>query len=223
MQEVRNRQLIDSGVVRNGKSVDELDECYERAIRRRNELRNIPKCPYKSELSDEELDDFELPSSADEWLPKRSSEPGPSSPTFNSFVADKSDLNEEERILYKASEFGLLDMNDSTTAEAAERYRSLLDVHAYDNDTLRVFNSKNNSIEAPPLNFDAISAASIRRIKKFHGLPNRSGATSKTLVSYYRKILCNLLNYFSWLTAYPTFLQTNLSTSYKLPATSLPL
>jgi hypothetical protein len=75
-------------------------------------------------------------------------------------------------------------MNDTGTAEAAERYRSLLDVHAYDNDTLRVFGSKNNSIEAPPLNFDAISAASIRRIKKFYNLPNRSGATTKTVVTF---------------------------------------
>lgn len=199
MQEIRNRQIVDSGIVRNGKAVDEFDECYERAIRRRNELRNIPKCPYKSELSDEDTEDFELPSSTDEWLPKRSNEPGPSLPAFNSFVADETGLTEDEHILYKASEFGLLDMNDTAALEAAERYRSLLDINAYDNDTLRVFGSKNSSIEAPPLNFDAISAASIRRIKKFYNLPNRSGATSKTLVSI--QLAFHNPTFFSWLMA----------------------
>ncbi|KAI6176813.1 SAP30-Sin3-bdg domain-containing protein [Aphelenchoides bicaudatus] len=182
MQEIRSRQLVDNTFVRNGKSVEEFDECYDNAIRRRNELRNTPKCPYKSEVSDEELDTFELPSSTDEWLAKQSNEPGPSAPLFSGLVADKTDLNESERILYKASEFGLLDLNETASSEAAERYRSLLDIHAYDNDTLRVFGSKNNSIEAPPLNFEAISAASIRRIKKFYNLPNRSGATSKPML-----------------------------------------
>lgn len=76
-------------------------------------------------------------------------------------------------------------MNESPLVEAAERYKSLLDVQAFDNDSLRVFGGKLGGVETPStlLNFDAISAASIRRIKKHYNLPNRSGATSKALVS----------------------------------------
>lgn len=185
MQEIRNRQLFDSGIVRNGKSVEELDECYEKALKRRNELRSSTiKSPYKNEASDDEIDDFDLPSSIEEWLPKKLDEPGPSLPALNSFVKLDEDFNEDERVIYKASEYGLLDMNDSVLAEASERYRSLLDIHGYDDDTLRVFGAKNNGIEAPRLNFDGISAASIRRIKKYYNLPNRSGATSKPLVRF---------------------------------------
>jgi hypothetical protein len=186
MQEVKNRQLFDTEIVRNGKSVEDFDECYDKAIRRCNELRSSSsKCPYKNEMSDEETEEFELPSSVDEWLPKKVDEPGPSLPICNSLINTDKDLNDDERILYKASEFGLLDLNESPLVEAAERYRSLLDINAYDDDTLRVFGSKSTGIEAPRLNFEAISAASIRRIKKFYNLPNRSGATSKPLVCYF--------------------------------------
>src|SRR5690242_16446237 len=140
MQEIRNRQLFDTGIVRNGKSMDELDACYEKALKRRNELRSLTiKSPYKNEVSDDEIEEFELPSSVEEWLPKKLDEPGPSLPVLNSFFNLDNDLNEDERILYKASEYGLLDLNESPLVEASERYRSLLDIHGYDDDTLRVF------------------------------------------------------------------------------------
>lgn len=102
MQEIRTRQLFENGIVQNGKSAEELEECYERAVRRRNELRNAPKCPYKTEQSDYESDEFELPSSTDEWQPKQPKEPGPAAPTLNSLVGDNLNMVEDERILYKA-------------------------------------------------------------------------------------------------------------------------
>jgi hypothetical protein len=150
-------------------------------MRRRNELRSAPSPNF--DVSDDEVDEFELPTSTEDWLPKKSR--GTSLPIYNSLIDNTHDLNEDERILYKASEFGLLDLNESSLVEASERYRTLLDINANDEDdnTLRIFGTKTGGIEGPKINFDTISAASIRRIKKFYNLPNRSGATSKTLVS----------------------------------------
>jgi hypothetical protein len=98
------------------------------------------------------------------------------------FGMPNDELPEEERLLYKATEFDILDTTESPVVEVADRYKTLLDIQGYDDEAMRVFSNKNNATEAPKLNFEGISAASIRRIKKFYNLANRSGATSKNMV-----------------------------------------
>ncbi|KAI6201870.1 hypothetical protein M3Y96_00888200 [Aphelenchoides besseyi] len=184
MEDILTREFVNYDI--NGKTLEEINAEIERIAEARRKIHDILAGEQKTANARRSWTTVnESPTTSKlRQLASR----GAWAPVHNSYIEENvaENLTEDERLLYKAIELGILPVHKTQAAEREDRLQNLLDIPGYDDltcDMLRVYGpTENGQLEAPYLNFESLPAATLRRIKKFHKLPNRSGATSKAVL-----------------------------------------